>query len=127
MIFSSTLSCESVIAGAFFSQSDFGVPEKEMTKHACQNMMMPSWKFSHFILIHAELGFAFFKLPRIDGLEALERIQKIDAKLPVVVMTAYGTTETAIEATKYGAFDYVLKPFDIPEMLKVIGQAVAAG
>ncbi len=67
------------------------------------------------------------RLPGVDGLEALERIQKIDAKLPVVIMTAFGTTETAIEATKQGAFDYVLKPFDIPEMLKVIGQAVAAG
>ncbi|MCF8025919.1 MAG: sigma-54 dependent transcriptional regulator [Desulfobacteraceae bacterium] len=67
------------------------------------------------------------RLPGIDGLEALKRIQKIDAKLPVVIMTAFGTTETAIEATKQGAFDYILKPFDIPEMLKIIAQAVEAG
>ena len=42
-------------------------------------------------------------------------------------MTAYGTTDTAIEATKLGAFDYILKPFDIPEMLNVIQQALNAG
>jgi DNA-binding NtrC family response regulator len=42
-------------------------------------------------------------------------------------MTAYGTTETAIEATKLGAFDYVLKPFDIPDILNLIGQALDAG
>lgn len=67
------------------------------------------------------------RMPGMDGLEALKRIQKVDAKLPVVIMTAFGTTETAIEATKQGAFDYVLKPFDIPEMLKIISQAVEAG
>jgi nitrogen regulation protein NR(I) len=67
------------------------------------------------------------RMPGMDGLEALKRIQKIDAKLPVLIMTAFGTTETAIEATKQGAFDYVLKPFDIPEMLEIIAQAVDAG
>lgn len=66
-------------------------------------------------------------LTGIDGLETLRKIQEIDAKIPVVIMTAFGTTENAIEATKQGAFDYVLKPFDIPEMLKVISQAVEAG
>ena len=42
-------------------------------------------------------------------------------------MTAYGTTETAIQATKMGAFDYILKPFEIPDMLAVINQALEAG
>ncbi|MBA2880318.1 nitrogen regulation protein NR(I) [Desulfosalsimonas propionicica] len=67
------------------------------------------------------------RMPGIDGIETLQRIQAIDAKLPVVIMTAFGTTETAIEATKQGAFDYVLKPFDVGDMLKIIEQAVSAG
>jgi nitrogen regulation protein NR(I) len=67
------------------------------------------------------------RLPGMGGLKVYESIRKIDPKLPVVIMTAYGTTETAIEATKLGAFDYILKPFDIPQMLKVISQAIAAG
>jgi nitrogen regulation protein NR(I) len=67
------------------------------------------------------------RLPGMNGLETYQAIHDIDPKLPVVIMTAYGTTETAIEATKMGAFDYILKPFDIPEMLNVIQQALEAG
>jgi DNA-binding NtrC family response regulator len=51
----------------------------------------------------------------------------IEPLLPVIIMTAFGTTETAIEATKIGAFDYILKPFNIPEMLVLIEQAIEAG
>ncbi len=67
------------------------------------------------------------RLPGINGLETFGRIHALEPKLPVIVMTAYGTTETAIEATKLGAFDYVLKPFDVPEMLAMIAKALEAG
>ncbi|MBM4326092.1 MAG: sigma-54-dependent Fis family transcriptional regulator [Deltaproteobacteria bacterium] len=67
------------------------------------------------------------RLPGMDGLKTFQKIQELDPKLPVIIMTAYGTTETAIEATKLGAFDYVLKPFDIPDMLAMIQKALAAG
>jgi len=67
------------------------------------------------------------RLPGINGLETFQTIHQIEPKLPVIIMTAYGTTETAIEATKMGAFDYILKPFEIPEMLAVIKQALEAG
>jgi nitrogen regulation protein NR(I) len=67
------------------------------------------------------------RLPGINGLEAFSRIHQIEPKLPVIIMTAYGTTETAIEATKMGAFDYVIKPFDIPQMLTTIRQGLEAG
>jgi two-component system nitrogen regulation response regulator GlnG len=67
------------------------------------------------------------RLPGINGMETFKRIKKIDSKLPVIIVTAYGTTEIAIEATKMGAYDYVLKPFDVPEMLKLIQQAIEAG
>ena len=67
------------------------------------------------------------RLPGMNGLETFKAIHAIEPKLPVIIMTAYSTTETAIEATKMGAFDYILKPFDIPEMLEVITQALEAG
>ena len=67
------------------------------------------------------------RLPGMNGLETFMALHEIEPKLPVIIMTAYGTTETAIEATKMGAFDYVLKPFDIPDMLVVIKQALEAG
>ncbi|MBW2053794.1 MAG: sigma-54-dependent Fis family transcriptional regulator [Deltaproteobacteria bacterium] len=67
------------------------------------------------------------RLPGINGLETFQAMHEMDPKLPVIIMTAFGTMETAIEATKLGAFDYVLKPFDIPEMLNLIQQALEAG
>ena len=67
------------------------------------------------------------RLPGINGLQTFKAIQAIEPKLPVIIMTAFGTTETAIEATKQGAFDYVLKPFDIPVMLEQIRKALEAG
>ena len=63
----------------------------------------------------------------MNGLETFEAIHALEPKLPVIIMTAYGTTETAIQATKIGAFDYILKPFEIPAMLTVIHQALEAG
>ena len=67
------------------------------------------------------------RLPGINGMETFKRIKKIDSKLPVIIITAYGTTQIAIETTKLGAYDYVLKPFDVPEMLNLIEQAIEAG
>ncbi len=62
----------------------------------------------------------------ITGLEALRRLRQIDAKLPVIMMTAYGTTQTAIEAMKLGAFDYLLKPFDVPKLKQIVAAALKA-
>ena len=67
------------------------------------------------------------RLPGMSGLEAFGVIHNIEPKLPVIIMTAFGTTDTAIEATKVGAFDYVLKPFEVPDMLVLIEQALEAG
>lgn len=66
-------------------------------------------------------------LPGMDGIDTFKAIREKDAKLPVIVITAFGTTETAIEAIKSGAYDYLLKPFDVPEMLNLVRQAVDAG
>ena len=67
------------------------------------------------------------RLPGINGMETFKQIKGIDSKLPVIIVTAYGTTQIAIEATKLGAYDYVLKPFDVLEMLALIKQAIEAG
>jgi DNA-binding NtrC family response regulator len=56
------------------------------------------------------------KLPGMNGLEFLQAIKRQNAALPVVVMTAFGSVETAVEAMKAGAADYVLKPFSLTEM-----------
>src|SRR5579872_656445 len=60
----------------------------------------------------------------INGLETLRRIRQIDSKLLVILMTAYGTTQTAIEAMKLGAYDYLLKPFDVPKLKELVATAL---
>jgi nitrogen regulation protein NR(I) len=65
------------------------------------------------------------KMPGRSGIDVLREIKLIDPKSPVIIMTAYGTTETAIEAMKYGAFDYILKPFPIPQMKGLVEKALS--
>ncbi len=60
------------------------------------------------------------KLPGMNGLEFLQAVKRQNAALPVVVMTAFGSVETAVDAMKAGASDYVLKPFSLTEMRIVI-------
>src|SRR5881296_1780358 len=60
----------------------------------------------------------------MNGLETLRRIRETSAKLPVIMMTAYGTTQMAIEAMKLGAYDYLLKPFDVPKLKQIIAAAL---
>ena len=65
------------------------------------------------------------KMPGRSGIEVLREMKSIDPKSLVILMTAYGTTETAIEAMKFGAFDYILKPFPIPQMKDLVQKAIA--
>jgi DNA-binding NtrC family response regulator len=67
-----------------------------------------------------------FRLPGMSGLEFLQAVKRVNASLPVVVMTAYGTVESAVEAMKEGASDYVLKPFSLVEMVLVIRKELDA-
>jgi len=74
-----------------------------------------------------ELVVMDIRMPGMSGLKAFQAMHAMEPKLPVIIMTAFGTTETAIEATKLGAYDYVLKPFEIPDILAIIAQALEAG
>ena len=58
------------------------------------------------------------------GIEIFRQIRKEHPKQIVIVMTAHGTAQTAIEAMKLGAFDYILKPFDVPELLSILRRAL---
>src|SRR5437867_7413125 len=66
------------------------------------------------------------RLGGMNGVEIWRRIRQTDAKLPVIMMTAYGTTQTAIEAMKLGAYDYLLKPFDVPKLKQIVFGALKA-
>ena len=64
------------------------------------------------------------RLPGMNGLEAFRQMTASNPQLPIIIMTGYGTTESAIEAMKLGAFDYQVKPFDPEEMLRMIDRAL---
>jgi DNA-binding NtrC family response regulator len=64
------------------------------------------------------------RMPDLDGLELLQRLLKIDPWLTIIMMTAYGTIEIAVEAMKRGAYDFVTKPFDKDILMRTISKAL---
>lgn len=64
------------------------------------------------------------KLPGVDGIKVLSEVKEIDPETSVIVMTAYGTVETAVEAMKVGAFDFITKPFDTDRLSLLIKRAL---
>ena len=66
------------------------------------------------------------RMPRMDGTELLQRIKKDYPQIDVIMMTAYGTIQNAIQAMKIGATDYITKPFDKQELLKAVDQILEA-
>ena len=65
-----------------------------------------------------------FKLPGLSGLELISRLRVSHPQLPVIMMSAHGSTETAIQATKLGACEYLLKPFEVNELLDLVASIV---
>jgi len=76
-------------------------------------------KEKHFDLILTDL-----KMPDISGMEVLTQVKEHDPETAVIVMTAYGTIETAVEAMKRGAFDFLQKPFDIDHLQMLVERAL---
>ena len=66
--------------------------------------------------MHPDVVFCDVRLPGMNGIELLRRIREFDAAIPVIIMTAHGTIEGAVEAVKLGAFDYLKKPVDLEEL-----------
>jgi DNA-binding NtrC family response regulator len=64
------------------------------------------------------------RLPGMDGLQFMQRLRDQNSQTPVIVMTAYGTVETAVEAMKAGALDFLPKPFSMDHMMAVVNKAV---
>lgn len=64
------------------------------------------------------------KMPGLSGMDLLKRIRESDEEMPVIMITAYGTVETAVKAMKEGAYDYLLKPFEKDEMKIIVANAL---
>ena len=64
------------------------------------------------------------KMPGISGVDLIDRVKEFDADIPVILMTAFGTVETAVDAMKRGAFDYITKPFEGDELIIAVKRAI---
>lgn len=72
----------------------------------------------------ADLLLQDVKMPDMDGIQVLREVKKLQPELPVIIMTAFGTIDAAVEAIKLGAYDYVTKPFPKEKILSVLGNAL---
>jgi two-component system nitrogen regulation response regulator GlnG len=99
----------------------FGAPEVELATASSGEeglKLIPKFK-PDLVLMDIRMG-------GINGLETLRRIRQMDSRLLVILMTAYGTTQMAIEAMKLGAYDYLLKPFDVLRLKDIVANALKA-
>lgn len=64
------------------------------------------------------------KMPEMDGMELLEKVRKLDSRVIVMVITGYGTIESAVEAIKKGAYDFIPKPFKMEELEIIVKRAL---
>src|ERR1041385_4626818 len=76
------------------------------------------------VVDRADLVLTDLKLPNMSGLEMLAAIRRQNAQVPVVVMTAFGSIESAVETMKAGANDFLLKPFSLDHLMQVIQKAI---
>lgn len=111
------------------------VDDKQMMRDSVSTMLTRAG----FTAVVAENGFAAvemvsrhrpdaivtdLQMPELDGIGLLGEVMKIDAQIPVVLMTAYASVDTAVKALKAGAFDYIQKPFEGDELIMTMKRAV---
>ncbi len=73
---------------------------------------------------HYDVAILDIRMPEVDGLQAFYEIHKIKPNLPIILMTAFGSSETAVNAMKHGAYDYILKPFNLDEVKIIVSRAI---
>lgn len=73
---------------------------------------------------NADLIITDIQMPEMSGMELLAQVKEIDIDIPIIMVTAFGSTDTAVEAMKLGAFDYIQKPFKIDEVKIIIAEAL---
>ncbi len=93
--------------------------DHEITVHNDPFSAMEDFEARPFDLVITDL-----KMPKMNGIQVLERVKAINPDIPVVIMTAYATIDTAVESTRKGAFDYISKPFRRERILVTMEKAL---
>lgn len=95
--------------GSWFREEGFTVDIAQSGKEALEKLTSAAW----------DIYLLDIKMPGMDGLELQRKIKEINPEATIIIMTAYASVETAVEAMKQGAYDYITKPFD-PENLQLM-------
>ncbi len=74
-----------------------------------------------------DLAFMDIKMPVMDGLEALKKAKELGVEVKIIMVTAYGTKDNFLKAMENGAYDFIVKPFDMNELLKTAEEAIKTG
>ncbi|HSL89895.1 MAG TPA: response regulator, partial [Ignavibacteriaceae bacterium] len=82
----------------------------------------PISALAHFEKFGADIVITDIRMPGLDGFEVLQKVKSINPNSAVIMITGYGTIESAVEAMKLGAFDYITKPFSSDQLLLVINK-----
>jgi len=93
--------------------------EYEISEADCGSIAIEKIQKTHFDLVLMDV-----RMPEIDGIEALDKIKALNPGIPIVMMTAYSSNETAVKALKKGAYGYLTKPFDFENLRLTIESAV---
>lgn len=103
--------------------------EKLLSYEKYQTLSAPDGKAALDIITNEKVDIVLLdiKMPGIDGIEVLKRIKKRYPALPVVIISGHGTVETAVEATKLGAFDFIEKPIDLDRVLLTVRNGIQQG
>jgi DNA-binding NtrC family response regulator len=100
--------------GNWFLEDGYTVEVAGSAKEALEKLAARSWDI--FLLD--------IRMPGMDGLELQRKIREVQADATIIIMTAYASVETAVEAMKQGAYDYIVKPFDPDDLEHLIGKAI---
>jgi response regulator RpfG family c-di-GMP phosphodiesterase len=95
-------------------REDFSVAVSKTGQEAVENIKHGDW----------DLVVTDIKMPGMSGIELLRAIKELDAHIPVIVITGFASVETAVEAIREGAYDYVIKPFEVGKLLAIIQRAI---
>ncbi|MFZ2088870.1 MAG: response regulator [Desulfobaccales bacterium] len=97
----------------------------EKTDHQVMTTNDPYQAIDWCKTYHADLLISDLRMPQLEGIELLKIVKKIDQNLPIILITAYGTVESAVEAMRHHAFDYITKPFKKEHILVTVDKALA--
>jgi len=98
----------------WFIEDGYRVDTASSGQEALEKLQSGTW---HIFLVD-------IKMPGMDGLELQQRVKEIDENIVVIIMTAYASVETAVQALKEGAYDYITKPFDPDDLAHIIRNAI---